>query len=239
MNGCNSSQNFSREIDIKETTWTFLDAYNDKLLDKNLSNNEIVEICDQYSVEAKEMKIIENVDGQGLRIYAGINSFCETNRLRDATELKTNNEYVKALDIEKIPFALISNNYFSLKESIPDISKNHNCVINLNNKEDKWMDFLDIKKRCNIDQLIEVNNEIKIEHQEFFYEISATELESSLEGDWIKIIDYFYGDYNNDDYLDLIIRLNRDGSYSAPSQTSTVIITSFKVSEFENILYSD
>tara|TARA_A100000164_G_C21879609_1_gene759529 strand:+ start:854 stop:1033 length:180 start_codon:yes stop_codon:yes gene_type:complete len=58
-------------------------------------------------------------------------------------------------------------------------------------------------------------------------------------GDWIKIIDYFYGDYNNDDYLDLIIRLNRDGSYSAPSQTSTVIITSFKVSEFENILYSD
>ena len=50
------------------------------------------------------------------------------------------------------------------------------------------------------------------------------------------IVDYFYGDYNDDNYLDLIVRLNRDGSYSAPSQTSTIIITSFKESEFQIIL---
>ena len=236
LNNCNGSQKFSKEFDKKDATWHFLEDYNKKFLDKNLSNYQIAEICNKYTDEAKVMKIIENVDGLGLRTYADINYFCETNRLRSITELKANYEYIKALDIEKVPFALISNNYFSLKESVPDISKNQSCVINLNDEEDKWMDFLDIKKRCNIERLIEVNGEIKIEHQEFFYEISDTDEESSLEGDWIKIVDYFYGDYNDDNYLDLIVRLNRDGSYSAPSQTSTIIITSFKESEFQIIL---
>ena len=59
---------------------------------------------------------------------------------------------------------------------------------------------------------------------------------NSLEGDWIKIIDYFYGDQNNDNYLDLIITLTRDGSYSAPGQTSTIIITSFEEGEFQNVI---
>jgi hypothetical protein len=214
----------------------FLKNYSQKLFNKSLSNTQIVEICNLYNEERRDMKIIENVDGFSLNSFANINSFCKTNKIKSATPLEASFNYIRSLDLSKIPFSLLSSNNFSILNSIPEVNNNHDCYINLNNEEDQWMDFLDIKKRCNIEKFIEYNGVNYIEHKEFTYEISNLEPINSLEGDWIKIIDYFYGDQNNDNYLDLIITLTRDGSYSAPSQTSTIIITSFEEGEFQNVI---
>lgn len=214
----------------------FLKNYSQKLFNKSLSNTQIVEICNLYNEERKNMKIIENVDGFSLNSFANINSFCKTNKIKSATPLEANFNYIRSLDLSKIPFSLLSSNNFSILNSIPEVNNNHDCYINFNNEEDQWMDFLDIKKRCNIEKFIEYNGVNYIEHKEFTYAISNLEPINSLEGDWIKIIDYFYGDQNNDNYLDLIITLTRDGSYSAPGQTSTIIITSFEEGEFQNVI---
>ena len=60
----------------------FLKNYSQKLFNKPLSNNQIVEICNLYNEERKNMKIIENVDGFGLNRFANINSFCKTKKIK-------------------------------------------------------------------------------------------------------------------------------------------------------------
>ena len=37
--------------------------------------------------------------------------------------------------------------------------------------------------------------------------------EDELKNNWINIIDYFYADANNDDYMDIVIRFQVDGGY--------------------------
>ena len=59
--------------------------------------------------------------------------------------------------------------------------------------------------------------------------------EDELKNNWINIIDYFYADANNDDYMDLIIRFQKDGSYSMGAQTMTAIVTSFTENRFTQI----
>jgi hypothetical protein len=59
--------------------------------------------------------------------------------------------------------------------------------------------------------------------------------EDELENNWINIIDYFYADANNDDYMDLVIRFQVDGGYSMGAETMTAIVTSFTEIEFTQI----
>ena len=215
---------------------SILYEYSEKIFDKSLSTSEIVDSCEEYFLEIQNKSVIGTLDGMHLSIYAHIDSFCWSNKLKFETKARSEFNFIKALDIERIPFALIRNNSFSILGSTPDIAKNPNCFINLNNEDDLWMDFFDITERCNISRFINtasyaVLNGDELHNGPYIYEYHG----GSLVSNWIKIQDFYYGDINEDGFLDLIIELYEDGSYSAPGETSIVTITSFVDGKFQNI----
>ena len=57
----------------------------------------------------------------------------------------------------------------------------------------------------------------------------------SLKNNWINIIDHFYADANNDGYMDLVIRFQKDGAYSMGAKTMTAAITSFEEIHYTQI----
>ena len=120
---------------------------------------------------------------------------------------------VKELDIGKIKFNLISNEDYSVTLSESEITKSSTCHIDIENESN--LTYLEIYKRCGVE----------IKDNDF-----ATR-------NWISILDYFYADANNDDYMDLIIRFKDDGSYSMRPMTMTTVITSLSKGKFININY--
>ena len=184
--------------------------YNEKLSNKELSTNEIIEICNEY--KSKNIDIGQ-YDQATFNTGRGIENYCTTMNMR--AEFKSDAKYdlVKDLNIEKIKFNLLSNKYFSVSLPETKITKNSACHMDIKNESN--LTYLEIFNRCGV----------------------AIEDEQFAKDNWISIIDYFYADANKDDYMDLIIRFKEDGSYSTRPETMTAVITSLSKDNFININY--
>ena len=184
--------------------------YNEKLLNKELSTNEIIAICNEY--KSKNIDIGQ-YDQATFNTGRGIENYCATMKMR--AEFKSDAKYdlVKDLNIEKIKFNLLSNKYFSVSLPETKITKNSACHMDIKNESN--LTYLEIFNRCGV----------------------AIEDEQFTKDNWISIIDYFYADANNDDYMDLIIRFKEDGSYSMRPETMTVVITSTTKDYFISLNY--
>ena len=203
--------------------------YNEKLLDESLSH---IDVCNEY----KKIPLNEGeYDQMGINIHIGIMNYCETVELRANFKQDAKHNLIKDLDLEKLNFNFLSNKYYSLSIPEKDITKKASCFLNL--KKEKSLDYKDIKERCGVKSVTyQEESPSGSEGELASYELIS---ERDLTSNWIVILDYFYADANEDDYMDLVIRFKNDGSYSMAAQTMTTIVTALKKNKYENINYSE
>ena len=202
--------------------------YNEKLLDESLSH---IDVCNEY----KKIPLNEGeYDQMGINIHIGIMNYCETVELRANFKQDAKHNLIKDLDLEKLNFNFLSTKYYSLSIPEKDITKKASCFLNL--KKEKSLDYKDIKERCGVKSVTyQEESPSGSEGELASYELIS---ERDLTSNWIVILDYFYADANEDDYMDLIIRFKNDGSYSMSAQTMTTIVTALDKNEYENTNYS-
>ena len=190
----------------------YIEKQSEKLSNKDSSLNakEILELCKEYRVNDISGG---NYDNAAYGMYRGNTDFCRTTIMISEFKIDAKNNLVKELDIGKIKFNLLSNEYFSVSLPEGEITKSSTCHMDI--KKERSLTYLQIYKRCGV--------EIKDEDTEA--------------GRWISITDYFYADANNDDYMDLIIRFKDDGSFSMRPMTMTAVITSLSKGKFINTNY--
>ena len=203
--------------------------YNEKLLDESLSH---IDVCNEY----KKIPLNEGeYDQMGINIHIGIMNYCETVELRANFKQDAKHNLIKDLDLEKLNFNFLSNKYYSLSIPEKDITKKASCFVNL--KKEKSLDYKDIKERCGVKSVTyQEESPSGSEGELASYELIS---ERDLTSNWIVILDYFYADANEDDYMDLVIRFKNDGSYSMAAQTMTTIVTALNKNEYDNINYSE
>ena len=198
--------------------------YSEKLENKELSTNQIVEICKEY--ESKNIDI-GLYDQATFNTGRGIENYCATMKMRAEFKSEAKYNYIQEswgkLDIEKLNPKYFNNKSFKL--SIPE-NNYYSCKIDI--KNEKRVSLYDLSRRCGVEKIITSEESTDFKMIEF-------KDEDSLKNNWINIIDYFYADANNDDYMDLIIRFQKDGSYSMGAKTMTAIVTSFTEAEFIQI----
>ena len=178
--------------------------------DSSLNGKEILELCKEYRVKDLGVAAYDNYT---LNVLRSNTDYCRTTIIKSEFKIDAKNNFVKELDIGKIKFNLLSNKDFSVTLSDSEITKSSTCHIDIENESS--LTYLEIYKRCGVE----------IKDDDF-----AT-------GNWISILDYFYADANNDDYMDLIIRFKDDGSYSMRPETMTAVITSLSKGKFINTNY--
>ena len=211
--------------------------YSEKLENKELSTNQIIKICKEY--ESKNIDIGQ-YDQATFNTGRGIENYCATMKMRAEFkseakhDLITQEKYI-GLELEKVSFKLINNKFFKLH--VPE-NNYYSCKIDI--KNEKRVTLYEISRRCGVDKII--TSEVSMQDPKCtsepcnLYRIEY-EGEDELENNWINIIDYFYADANKDDYMDLIIRLKPDGSYSMGTFTETIVVTSMSKGKFININY--
>ena len=206
-------------------TW----EYNDKFFDESLSH---IDVCNEY----KKIPLDAGQYSQMmLNTHLGIMNYCETVELRQNFKQDAKHNLIKDLDLEKLNFNFLSNKYYSLSIHEKDITKKASCFLNL--KKEKSLDYKDIKERCGVKSVTyQEESPSGSEGELASYELIS---ERDLTSNWIVILDYFYADANEDDYMDLVIRFKNDGSYSMAAQTMTTIVTALNKNKYENTNYSE
>jgi hypothetical protein len=206
--------------------------YSEKLENKELSTNQIVEICKEY--ESKNIDLGQ-WDQTTVNIGIGINNYCDTMKMRAEFKQESKYNLVRDLDIEKFNFNYFSNEYYTISIPVSEITKSSSCFVNL--KDEKSVDYFEIKERCGVKKFI--TKYLSNSCPESGCELITAEWteDDELKDNWISIIDYFYADVNKDDYMDLIIRLKPGGSYSMGTFTETIVVTSLSKGKFININY--
>ncbi|MDB4189192.1 PDZ domain-containing protein [Candidatus Pelagibacter sp.] len=208
--------------------------YSEKLENKELSTNQIIKICKEY--ESKNIDIGQ-YDQATFNTGRGIENYCATMKMRAEFKSEAKYNYIQEgwskLDIEKLNPKYINNKFFKL--NVPE-NDNDTCKIDI--KNEKRVTLYEISRRCGVEKI--TTSEESMEGPKCTSEpcnLNRVEFkdEDSLKNNWINIIDYFYADANNDDYMDLIIRFQKDGSYSMGAETMTAIVTSFTEIEFTQI----
>ena len=209
--------------------------YSEKLENKELSTNQIIEICKEY--ESKNIDIGQ-YDQATFNTGRGLENYCATMKMRVEfkSEAKVDliQDGVVPLNIEKLDFKFINNKNFIL--TVPD-NKNSSCKIDI--KNEKRVTLFDISRRCGVDKIITQEVSPSCASSECDLISLTYEDEDDLKNNWINIIDYFYADVNNDGYMDLAIRFQKDGGYSMGAETMTVVITSRSKDNFININYKE
>ena len=206
--------------------------YNEKLLNKKLSNQEVLKICKEY--ESKNIDAAQ-YDQMTLNTDIGINNYCSTIKMRSEFKQESKYNLVKDLDIEKLNFNYFTSKDFTISIPILEITKSSSCFVNL--KEEKVFDYSQILKSCGIKKFITKSRGNICPASGCELITSEWKEDDELKDNWISIIDYFYADANNDDYMDLIIRFKDDGSYSMRPETMTTVITSLVKGKFINTNY--
>jgi hypothetical protein len=203
--------------------------YNRKLIDKILP---AIDVCNEY----KKIPLDAGEYSQmSLNTHLGIMNYCETVELRQNFKQEAKHNLIKNLDLEKLNFNFLSNKYYSLSIPEKDITKKTSCFLNL--KKEKSLDYKDIKERCGVKSVTyQEESPSGSEGELASYELIS---ERDLTSNWIVILDYFYADANEDDYMDLVIRFKNDGSYSMAAQTMTTIVTALNKNVYENTNYSE
>ena len=206
--------------------------YNEKLLNKKLSNQEVLKICKEY-----ESKNIDSAqfDQMTVNTYIGINNYCNTIKMRSEFKQESKYNLVKDLDIEKFNYNYFTSEDFTISIPISEITKSSSCFVNL--KEEKVFDYSQILKSCGVKKFItkSISNSCSSTGCDLI--TSEWTEDDELKDNWIIITDYFYADVNKDDYMDLIIRLKPDGSSSMGTLTETIVVTSLSKGKFVNINY--
>jgi hypothetical protein len=208
--------------------------YSEKLSNKELSSNQIVEICKEY--ESKNIDLGQ-YDQATFNTGRGIENYCATMKMRAEFKSDAENDYIKEgwakLKLEKLNFKYINNKFFRLE--IPK-NKERSCKIDIVNE--KRVTLYEISRRCGVEKIItyeESMEEPKCTSEECNLVKIEYEDEDSLKNNWINIIDHFYADANNDGFMDLVIRFQKDGAYSMGARTMTAAITSFEEIRYTQI----
>ena len=217
---------------LADTERDAIDITSEKLDNKELSTNQIVEICKEY--ESKNIDIGQ-WDQRTLNIGIDINNYCSTAKIKNEFKQESKYNLVRDLDIEKFNFNYFSNEYYTISIPVSEITKSSSCFVNL--KEEKSLDYFEIKERCGVKKFITKSLSNVCPSTGCTLITSEWTEDSGLEDNWIIIIDYFYADANKDDYMDLIIRLKPEGSYSMGTFTETIVVTSLSKGKFININY--
>ena len=219
---------------LADTERDAIDITSEKLDNKELSTNQIVEICKEY--ESKNINIGQ-WDQRTFNVGRGIENYCATMKMRAEFKSEAKYNYIQEgwgkLDIKKLNPKYINNKFFKL--NVPE-NNYYSCKIDI--KNEKRVSLYELSRRCGVEKII--TSEESMEGPKCTSEPCSLnrvefEGEDDLKNNWINIIDYFYADANNDDYMDLIIRFQKDGSYSMGAQTMTAIVTSFTEDEFIQI----
>ena len=105
--------------------------YSEKLENKELTTNQIVEICKEY--ESKNVDLGQ-WDQTTVNIGIGINNYCHTMEMRAEFKTEAKYNYIQEswakLEIEKLDFKYISNKFFKL-----DIPKNKERSCKIDNSD--------------------------------------------------------------------------------------------------------
>ena len=207
--------------------------YSEKLSNKDLSTNQIVEICKEY--ESKNIDLGQ-YDQATLNIGIDIYNYCTTAKMRNEFKQESKYNLVRDLDIEKFNFNYFTNEDYTISIPVSEITKSSSCFVNL--KEEKSISYFEIKERCGVKKFITKSLSNVCSSTGCVLTTSEWTEDSGLKDNWIIIIDYFYADANKDDYMDLIIRLKPSGSYSMGTFTETIVVTSLSKGKFVNINYN-
>ena len=233
INSKNIRTDISKKTDILSKT--LINDYNKKLLNKELTINEVIRICNEY--ESKNIDI-DQYDLVTFNKAVEIENYCTTKNI--SLEFNAEAQYnfvqdsVAQIDIKRLNFKFINNNFFKLS-----FSENNNYSCKLDIRHEKRVTFFDISRRCGVKKIItqvKPKKDSKCTSEPCNLAMIEYEDEDSLKNNWINIIGYFYADANNDDYMDLVIVFQLDGEYSLGSEKiMTAIVTSFKNFDYVGI----
>ena len=204
--------------------------YSEKLSDKKLDIKKVVKICDEYK---KKNIDAYQYDQATINTHLGIFNFCNTAKIKNKIKQKTKYNLIKELDIEKFNFNYFSSEDYSM--IIPDskVTKKSTCSMNL--KKERKLDYKKIKEICGIEKIF--TKEVSCSGPKCSLVNFEFDENDELEDKWLVVTDFFYGDINNDDYMDLIIRFKNGGSQSAGTITMTTVVTSLKKNKYKNLAY--
>ena len=93
--------------------------YNKKLLNKKLSNKEIVKICKEY--ESKNIDATE-YSQVALNTDIGIHNYCTTAKMRNEFKQESKYNLVRDLDIEKFNFNYFTNEDYTISIPVSEIT---------------------------------------------------------------------------------------------------------------------
>ena len=161
--------------------------YSEKLENKELNTNQIIEICKEY--ESKNIDLGQ-WDQTTVNIGIGINNYCDTMKMRAEFKQESKYNLVRDLDIEKFNFNYFTNEYYTISIPVSEITKSSSCFVNL--KDEKSVDYFEIKERCGVKKFI--TKYLSNSCPESGCELITAEWteDDELKDNWISIIDYFY-----------------------------------------------
>jgi hypothetical protein len=124
--------------------------YSEKLSNKELSSNQIVEICKEY--DSKNIDLGQ-YDQATFNTGRGIENYCATMKMRAEFKTEAEYDYIKEgwakLKLEKLNFKYINNKFFKLE--IPK-NKERSCKIDIVNE--KRVTLYEISRRCGVEKII-------------------------------------------------------------------------------------
>jgi len=98
---------------LADTERDVIYEYDEKLDNKELSTNQIVEICKEY--ESKNINIGQ-WDQRTFNVGRGLNNYCTTMKMRAEFKSEAKYNYIQdswgKLEIEKLNFKYINNKFF-------------------------------------------------------------------------------------------------------------------------------
>ena len=163
--------------------------YSEKLSNKDLSTNQIVEICKEY--ESKNIDLGQ-YDQATLNIGIDIYNYCTTAKMRNEFKQESKYNLVRDLDIEKFNFNYFTNEDYTISIPVSEITKSSSCFVNL--KEEKVIDYFEIKERCGVKKFITKSLSNVCPSTGCVLSTYERTEDSELKNHWIIIIDYFYAD---------------------------------------------
>ena len=211
----------TQHLDLMKQLSNKLDAVRDKADIYDISDKtrlkKILEICEDFENANIQYNWFSQVKlNQGI----GFDRYCGKIREKSAITADAEFALIKELDIKKFNLKYFKSKTFELDFSKfePDFNK---CIIDLETV--KSIDYKKILQTCNVKKFY--TNEYTTYGKQGFEETEWS-ASSDLSSRWIIILDHYYADVNKDNYLDLVIKILAEGSYSGPSTAHEIIITS-------------
>ena len=215
FSACSEKEKSKKPADADERLFYYVDKI------KSLESNKALNLCKEY----KSDKILDNITHNSIstKLVTNTNNFCKELEFKLNIKSKVDFDFISNIDFSNMPLQILP----FLKFEEGNKLDSNNCSFDASNDEIIYLSSF----------LIICEDYLPILTWSVFNEkYQEIEVEDK---DYIMISDYYFADYNNDKYLDLILNIYEKGNYSAPGIEHKIIISAKEEGKYISLDYSN